>query len=158
MGIANVHGQFRQIFPTKDNTYLIPLMGKGEVIELTRSNEVIRRIAVGGNPFSVKVMKDGNWIVACGDAHKYVTVDPGGQIVKKSVQAADISKVSMLFVAEPHCRPNGNIMIANWNGHSKDKNQPSLFEIDSKSRIVWELPAATLKDGKISAFYPFREK
>lgn len=156
-GIANVHGQFRQILPTKENTFLIPLMGKGEVIELTRSGDILRRIAVGGNPFSVKVMRDGNWVVGCGDAHKYVIVDPVQQIVKDSITAADISKVSLLFVAEPHSCRNGNVMIANWNGHSKDKIQPQLVEIDSKKRVVWSL-APTEKDMKISAFFSFSEK
>lgn len=154
-GIAHVHGQFRQVLPTQQNTYLIPLMGKGEVIELTQSGEVLRRITVGGNPFSVKLMRDGNWIVGCGDAHKYVIVDPVRKIVKDSITAADVSKVALLFVAEPHPYPNGNVMIANWNGHSKDKTQSQLVEIDSKNRVVWAL-APTDKDMKISAFYSFK--
>lgn len=154
-GIANVHGQFRQILPTKDNTYLIPLMGKGEVIELTQSGDVVRRIKVGGNPFSVKVMHNGNWIVGCGDAHKYVIVDPVQQIVKDSITTSDISGVSLLFVAEPHSYRNGNVMIANWNGHSKDKTQPQLVELDAKNRVVWSF-ASSEKDVKISAFYSFK--
>ena len=156
-GIANVHAQFRQIFPTKDKTYLIPLMGKGDVIELRQSGEVIRRVAVGGNPFSVKVMHDGNWLIACGDAHKYVIVDPARQMVKNSITATDLSKVSLLFVAEPHPYRNGNMMIANWNGHSKDKTQPKLFEIDSKKRVVWTL-LPTLSIENISAFYVYSKK
>lgn len=156
-GIANVHGQFRQILPTKDNTYLIPLMGKGEVIELTESGEVIRRITVGGNPFSVKLMRNGNWIVGCGDAHKYVIVDPSTQTVKDSISTADIAKGSLLFVAEPYSYRNGNVMIANWNGHSIDKTQPLLVEIDSKNRVVWTL-GATENNEKISTFYSFTAK
>jgi len=156
-GVANVHGQFRQILPTKENTCIIPLMGKGEVIELTQSGEVIRRIEVGGNPFSVKLMKNGNWIVGCGDAHKFVIVDPIRQIVKESITADDISGVALLFVAEPHSYRNGNVMFANWNGHSKDKTQPSLVEIDEDNNVVWTLKA-TENNEKISAFFPFNER
>ena len=156
-GITNVHGQFRQILPTKDHTYLIPLMGKGTVIELAQSGKVLRQVIVGGNPFSVKVTPDGNWIIGCGDAHKFVIVDPVTQTVKDSVVVADISKVSLLFVAEPHPYRNGNVMIANWNGHSKDKTQAQLVEIDSKNRIVWTL-SNTEKDMKISAFYSFKSE
>ncbi len=156
-GVANVHGQFRQILPTKENTYIIPLMGKGEVIELTQSGEVIRRIEVGGNPFSVKLMKNGNWIVGCGDAHKFVIVDPVRQKVKESITADNISGVALLFVAEPHSYRNGNVMIANWNGHSKDKTQPSLVEVDAKNRVVWKLKA-TENNEKISAFFSFSER
>jgi hypothetical protein len=156
-GISNVHGQFRQIYPTKDHTYLVPLMGKGEVIELTASGEVIRRIEVGGNPFSVKVLKDGNWLVACGDAHKYVVVDPVKQLVKETVSAGDLTNVSLLFVAEVHSYDNGNVLVANWNGHSKDKTQPKLVEIDSKNRVAWQL-APIEAIANISAVYSFRGK
>lgn len=156
-GIAKVHVQFRQIYPTANNTYLVPLMAKGEVIELNQQSEVIRRIEVGGNPFSVKVLKNGNWLVACGDAHKYVIADPEKQLVKKIVSASDIAGVSLLFVAEVNNYKNGNVLISNWNGHSKDKTQPKLVEIDSKNRVVWKLePQDSIKN--ISAVYTFVEK
>jgi len=156
-GITNVHGQFRQILPTPANTYLIPLMGKGEVIELTQTGEVIRRVTVGGNPFSVKLLPDGNWLVACGDAHKLVVVDSEKQTVKQTIAAEDVSNVALLFVAEMNNYPNGNVLISNWNGHSKDKNQPKLIELDSKSQVVWTL-APNDEITNISAVYSFRKK
>jgi len=156
-GISNVHGQFRQIYPTIDNTYLVPLMGKGEVIELTQAGEVICRIEVGGNPFSVKVLKDGNWLVACGDAHKYVVADPGKQLVKGTVSAGDLTGASLLFVAEILSYDNGNVLVANWNGHSKDKTQPKLVEIDSKNRVTWQL-APIEAIANISAVYSYKGK
>ena len=156
-GIANVHGQFRQILPTGHNTYLVPLMGKSEVIELTKTGEVTRRIKVGGNPFSVKVMRDGNWLVACGDAHKLVVVDPVNQVVKDSIPASVVKEASLLFVGEPAQYRNGNIIISNWNGHSKDKTQPKLVEIDAKNKVVWTLSPSE-KIANISAVFPFKGK
>ena len=156
-GIANVHGQFRQILPTDHNSYLIPLMGKGEVIELTKTGDVTRRIKVGGNPFSVKVMRDGNWLVACGDAHGLIVVDPERQVVKDSIPANKVKEASLLFVAEPVLCRNGNIIISNWNGHSKDKTQPKLVEIDAKNKVVWTLSPSE-QIANISAVYPFKGK
>jgi hypothetical protein len=156
-GIANVHGQFRQILPTANNSYIIPLMGKGEVIELTQSGEVIHRVKVGGNPFSAKIMGDGNWIVACGDAHRFVIVDPVKQIVRDSVSLSENARASLLFVAEPHCYKNGNVMIANWGGHSKDKTRPQLVELDSKNQVVWMLEPSS-KISNISAVFPFKTR
>jgi hypothetical protein len=156
-GMANVHGQFRQILPTANNSYIIPLMGKGEVIELTQSGEVIHRVKVGGNPFSAKIMGDGNWIVACGDAHRFVIVDPVKQIVRDSVSLSENARASLLFVAEPHCYKNGNVMIANWGGHSKDKTQPQLVELDSKNQVVWMLEPSS-KISNISAVFPFKTR
>jgi len=156
-GIANVHGQFRQILPTANNTYIIPLMGKGEVIELTQDGEVIHRIKVGGNPFSAKITADGNWIVACGDAHRFVVVDPLKQLVKEQVSLSGNGKPSLLFVAETYGFKNGNVMIANWGGHSKDKTQPQLIEMDSKKEVVWTLEPST-RINNISAVFPFKTK
>ena len=156
-GIANVHGQFRQILPTANNSYIIPLMGKGEVIELTQSSEVIRRVKVGGNPFSAKLTGDGNWIVTCGDGHRFVIVDPLKQVVKDSVSLSGNTMASLLFVAEPHYYRNGNVLIANWRGHSKDKTQPQLVELDSKNQVVWTLEP-TPEISNISAVFPFKAK
>jgi hypothetical protein len=156
-GISNVHGQFRQIFPTGNDTYLIPLMGKGEVIELDKNSKVINSISVGGNPFSVKVLRDGNWLVACGDAHKYVVADPVAKRVIKSVSANEITDAALLFVAEIHRYKNGNVLLANWNGHSKDKTQPKLLEIDPKSKVTWRL-APNEVIANISTVYSFTEK
>lgn len=156
-GITNVHGQFRQILPTRENTYLIPLMARGEVIELTHTGEVIRRVTVGGNPFSVKILPDGNWLVACGDARKLVIVDREKQTVKKTIATEDVSKVALLFVAEINNYPNGNVLIANWNGHSKDKNQPKLVELDSRNQVVWTL-APNDQVTNISAVFSFWKK
>lgn len=156
-GIENVHGQFRQVFPTKNGTYLIPLMRKGEVIELSQSSKILRRIAVGGNPFSVKVTPEGNWLVACGDGHKYVIVDPVTERIIKTIADQDIPNVSLLFVAEPHLNSNKNIMIANWNGHSKDKSEARIIEIDAENRVVWSL-ASSDKITNISTFHCFVDK
>jgi outer membrane protein assembly factor BamB len=156
-GIANVHGQFRQIMPTSNNTYIIPLMGKGEVIELTQDGEVIRRVSVGGNPFSAKITADGNWIVGCGDAHRFVIVDPLKQLVKEQVTLSGNGKPTLLFVAETYGFKNGNVMIANWGGHSKDKTQPQLIEMDSKKETVWTLEPST-RINNISAVFPFKTK
>ncbi|NQU53469.1 MAG: hypothetical protein HQ522_13120 [Bacteroidetes bacterium] len=154
--IKNVHGQFRQVLPTKNKTLIIPVFGTGEVIEINKKSKVIKRIKVGGNPFSVKILPDGNWLVACGDAHKFVIVDPKTESIVKSVLDSDLPEVSLYFVAEPHLLKNGNYLFANWNGHVKDKTQPKIIEIDYKNNVVWTLPYnEQIKN--ISTIYPFSE-
>ena len=139
-GIVNIHDQFRQIVKTKQNTYLIPLMGKGEVIEMNGSKEIVNRIECGGNPFSIQVLDNGNWLVACGDAHGFVEIDPIQRKIVKKVDDTDVHGISLLFVAELVRYGNGNTLICNWNGHSKDKKKPLLIEIDAKNEVVWKLP------------------
>lgn len=138
--ITGVHDQFRQIVKTKKGNYLVALMGKGEVVELNKEGKAVKTIKTGGNPFSVKILNNGNWLVSCGDGHNFAEVNPKKGKVIKSVHSEQIRGASLLFVAELIRYRNGNTLIANWNGHSDDKTQPLLIEIDTKNQIVWSLP------------------
>ena len=141
-GIGGVHGQFRQIVKGKNGNYIIPLMGTGEVIELDAvTAEVRRRVKVGGSLFSVKELKDGKWLVSCGDSHKFVEVNPV-TLEKRVVTSRELSDgVKLLFVAEMQPCENGNVLIANWPGHSSDYSQPRLLEVDPQGKVVWRLDA-----------------
>lgn len=154
--ITGVHDQFRQIVKTPQNTYLIPLMGKGEVIEMNKEKEVINKVECGGNPFAIQILKNGNWLVSCGDAHYFVEIDPGSKQIVRKVGNDDLSNISLLFVAELVRYKNGNTLISNWNGHSQDKSQPLLIEVDPGSRVVWTLPLHP-DIVNISAVYSFKE-
>lgn len=140
LGIDRNHGQFRQATPTANGTIIIPVLGKSEIIEIDANNEVLHQIKIKGNLFSVKVLSKNKWLVACGDAHKFVIVNPKKNKIKKTYTNENVNGCSLNFVAEPHQLKNGNYLIANWNGHSKDKTQPKIVEISKKGEVVWKLP------------------
>lgn len=153
-GIKSIHGQFRQIAIKKKGGYVIPLMGKGEVIETDKKMNVLKRIKCGGNPFSVLLTTDGYWIVSCGDGHKLVIVDPKKEQIVEIIDSSSLRTVKMNFVAEAIKYDNGNILFSNWNGHSKDKTQPLLVEFDEGKNVVWTLyPSKEISN--ISAVYSF---
>lgn len=153
-GIERSHSQFRQISVKKRGGYVIPLMGKKEVIETNKKMEVIRRIKCGGSPFSVLLTDDNLWIVSCGDGHKLVTIDPKKEQIIDTVDSSSLKTVKMNFVAEALRYANGNILFANWNGHTKDKTQPLLVEFDKDKNVVWTLyPSKEISN--ISAVYSF---
>ena len=152
-GIKRVHNQFRQIEKTRYGTYLVPLFATGNLIEIDATGKIINQVQIGGTLFSIKQLKDGKLLVACGDGHKLVEVDTNIWQVVRTISSDDIRGVSLLFVAESCVYRKGRILICNWNGHSGDKSQPKLVEIDHKNRIRW-----TLNDHgevkNISAVYP----
>lgn len=156
-GIPVVHNQFRQILKTKKGTYVIPLFAKGEVVEINRNGETLRRVKTGGNPFTVKLLRKGQWLVGCGDAHKWVEIDPRREIITRTLHSDSLPEMALLFVAEVHRYKNGNTLLANWNGHSKDKTQPKMIELNARNEVVWYL-----KQDKgisnVSAIYPFKSK
>lgn len=138
-GIESVHNQFRQILKTRSGTYLIPLFGTGQLIEIDGKGKELNRVSVGGTPFSVKQLKNGNRLVACGDGHNWVEVDPKSWQIVRSVSSSDIQGLSLLFVAELCRDKNGTTLVSNWNGHSTDKSQPKLAEINKDNQVVWRL-------------------
>ena len=139
-GIETVHNQFRQIEKTRRNTYLIPLFGSGELIEMNVSGQIINRVKVGGTPFSVKQLKKGKCLlVGCGDGHHWVEIDAKTWKIGRLVTSGDLEGLSLLFVAELSRYRDGTTLLCNWNGHSKDKSQPKLVEIDRNNRITWRL-------------------
>lgn len=140
LNIEKNHRQFRRVLPTSNQTLIIPVFGKGEIIEIDKNNKILKQIKVGGNPFAVKIHPNKNWLVACGDAHKFLIIDPKKEQIIKSITSVDIPNYSLHFVAEPLLLENGNFLIANWNGHVKDKTQPKILEIDKNNKVVWTLP------------------
>lgn len=138
-GIQNIHDQFRQITFSRNNTFLIPLMGTGEVIEMDQQGKILRRVNVGGNLFSIKELKNGNWLVGCGDSHRFVEVDPQSGKILHEVNNDSLKEVDFLFVAETLRLPNGNTLLCNWCGHSAIKTQAKVIEVDPDNQVVWQL-------------------
>lgn len=155
-GITQVHDQFRQIAVTDRNTYLIPLMGKGEIIEMNRQGDILNKVYCGGNPFAVQILPDGNWLASCGDDHSFVEINPKNRAIETKVESGNLDRFALLFVAELVRYANGNTLISNWNGHSDDKSQPLLIEIDAARKVVWSLPPNP-DIANISAVYSFNE-
>ena len=137
--IPEVHSQFRQILKTPQNTYLIPLMGKYKVSELDEDGRFIQSALCGGTPFSVKLIDEGNLLVSCGDGRAFVEIHSETRAIIKKIETTDLNWGTLLFVAEAIRYKNGNTLIANWNGHSNDKSQPLLLEINPSNQIVWRL-------------------
>lgn len=140
LNVSKNHAQFRQVTPTTDETLIIPVLGKSKVIEIDKNSNLLREIEIKGNLFSVKVLPNKKWLVSCGDAHQFVIVDQKKGKIVKSYTDDVVKGCSLNFVAEIQFLPNNNFLIANWNGHAKDKTQPKIVEVDKKGKVVWTLP------------------
>jgi len=157
--VTHHHAQLRQVIKSKKGTYLIPVMGKGEVVELDKRGKEIFRFKVEGNPFSVLEMKNGNLLVSCGDAHSLIEVERHtGKQIRKTGQN-DIDGIKLNFVAQVVELENSNKLICNWNGHAKGKDaeQPTLIEIDKNNQLVWHLNEGN-GIGKVSCVFPVQDE
>ena len=86
------------------------------------------------------------------NSHYYIVIDRKTGEELKRVNALDIEGVALLFVGQILQLKNGNLLICNWYGHTKDTtvDEPQLIEIDKNGKVVWSLHDKK-NVGKISA-------
>lgn len=137
-GIENPHGQFRQLIKNKKGNYVVPLIGRGAVVEVNPKGEIVKEIILKVPFFSVKELKNGNWLLS-GDGGRIFIVNPKTGEKLRVIDNKNIQGAKMLFMTEAQMLKNGNILASNWNGHSSDKSQPKLMEIDKNNNVVWSL-------------------
>lgn len=155
LGISSPHGQHRQIKKTSRGTYLVPVLGKGEVIELNDKGETIRSAKVKGVLFSITELPNGNWLTPCGDSGYFVEVNPdSGEVVSKVDSQTIGDGIKLGFVAEIIRYKNGNTLICNWLGHGEDKAQPIMLELNKENKVIWKLSNGEGGIGAVSAVCP----
>lgn len=151
-GISHPHSQFRQVTKNNRGNYMVPLFQTSEVREIAPSGELVKSVKVPGNPFCLAPLTNGNWVVACGDAHCYVELNyETGEVVRK-VEANSIEGAPLSFVAQLLPTKNNGLYICNWQGHGGDVS-PQLIEVDNKGKMIWNLNDNAIF-GMISAICP----
>lgn len=140
--IETPHAQFRQVNKNDKGNYLVPLFQSSDLWEIAPAGTLVKQIQLEGTPFSTAKMKNGNYLVACGDAHSFVELSlETGDIVKK-VSANDTEGVSLRFVAQILPTSTGGLYLCNWQGHGEDPSfpkNPQLVELDANGKIIWSL-------------------
>lgn len=154
LGVEKPHAQFRQVFQLKNKNYLIPVMAKRKIIEIDRKGNLIAEHNVSGRAFSSLELADGNLLLPCGDSHYYIIVDRNTGKELKRMTSGDIKGASLWFVAQILELENKNLLICNWDGHTRGTvvDVPQLIEIDEDGKVVWTLNNKQ-SIGKISAAY-----
>jgi WD40 repeat protein len=121
---------------------LVPLFQSSDLWEITSSGVLVKRIPLEGTPFSTALLPDGNYLVACGDAHSYCVLNLETEAIEQKVTADEVKGVSLSFVAQVLPLENGGLYLCNWQGHestSSVKDNPRLIELNSAGEIVWRL-------------------
>lgn len=157
-GVEHTHAQFRQVNKNKRGNYLIPVFETSDIREVSPKGELIKKVKVPGNPFSVVPLSNGNLLVGCGDSHQYIELNFNKEIIVRSVTEKQITGAPLSFVAELFAKADGGVYICNWQGHGneneKKSESPKLIELNKKGNIIWSL-SDYKETGMISAICPF---
>jgi hypothetical protein len=133
-GFGGKHSSFRQIRKTPQGTYLVTQQRKGGLaMEIDDQGKIIHRFTDGR--YVAERLENGNTLLACGDNHCLIEVDPEGTEVWK-LEQHDLAGITIGFVAGLQRLPNGNTLFCNWGGHGGTTGA-SLIEVTPDRQVVW---------------------
>ena len=137
----------RLIRQTEQGTYLMSCNDR--IREGSRDGNYLREFLVEGFYHAWKSLRlaNGNLIVTAGYGAFVVELDPDGKIIRKFGGKEQVSeKVRPFFYAMFQLLPNGNIVLANWQGHGPGfgGSGVQLLEFNPAGEIVWSWSEADL--------------
>ena len=125
-------------------------MGKNQVWEINDKGETIKTFNVSNGAFCVEEQKDGNiLVVAAGKVSIY------NRATTEEIKVLTTAeKLGAAFLTQASVLDNGNLMVSNWQGHSDNKDNWQIIELDTDGNIVWEFKNREAMK-YVSAFYIF---
>ena len=128
------HHQMRCARKIANGNYLVGQYGDGVMREYGPSGEIVREIPQKMS-FSGIRLSNGNTLMATGDSHQVLEIDPKGSVAWQ-VNENDLPGNPLRFVAGLQRLPNGNTLICNWGGHGHVGEQPQIVEITRDKQVV----------------------
>ena len=137
----------RLIRQTEQGTYLMSCNDR--IREGSRDGKYLREFPVDGFYHAWKSLRlpGGNLMVTAGYGAFVVELDPAGKIIRKFGNKESVpEKVRPFFYAMFQLLPDGNIVLANWQGHGPGfgNSGVQLLEFNSTGEIVWTWSKAEL--------------
>ena len=110
--------------------------------EGSRDGKYLREFPVNGFYHAWKSLRlpNGNLIVTAGYGAFVVELDAAGKILRKFGGKESVpEKVRPFFYAMFQLLPNGNVVLANWQGHGPGfgRSGVQLLEFNPAGEIVW---------------------
>jgi len=137
----------RLIRQTEQGTYLMSCNDR--IREGTPDGRYLDEFPVEGFLHAWKSLRlpNGNLIVTAGYGAFVVELDPRGAIVRQFGGKGQVpEEVRPFFYAMFQLMPNGNIVLANWQGHGPGYGHSGvqLLEFDAAGNLVWSWSKADL--------------
>lgn len=143
------HRDTRMVRKLKNGHYLVCHEGDGCVREYDGEGKVVWSYAVelmgqkpagghgpeayGNAVYGALRLENGNTLIAGGNNHRILEVDPKGKVVWKLDQK-ELPGITLAWVTTLHALPNGNIIIGNCHANAEN---PQLIEVTKEKKVVW---------------------
>ena len=143
------HRDTRRVHKLDNGNYLVAHEGDGKVREYTPKGKVIwtYELFMQGKPprgghgpeaWGNKInnairLRNGNTLIATGDQHSVIEVNPAGEIVW-SIMPGDLPNMVFAMTKQLEELPKGNFIIGNTYG---TEDYPQLLEVTRDKKVVW---------------------
>jgi hypothetical protein len=140
-----VNASIRIVRPTPARTFLVGGKVAGVMCECDSTGTIKWQVQAGGEPYMALRLPNGNTLISSGYGTQMVLADAKGTILKQFPTRADTAGSAFWRLAKPYffagfqILTNGNIVVANWEGHGTGNGGKGvqLIEIDSGlTRVV----------------------
>ncbi len=131
----------RLIRPTPNKTFLVGGKDAGMVYEFDSLGNKVWEANVGGSPYQAVRLLNGNTVISTGYGAQIAIVDKNSKVIRKfpaNPKDASLTAVNPNFFGGFQILSNGNIVIANWQGHGTGHGTSGiqLLEFDSTGVLV----------------------
>ncbi len=123
---------------TPAGTHLLALVHEKAFIEVDESGNELWRHPVPNLPVAAERLANGNTLMSWSGG--LIEAAPDHRVVWE-LKTSDIAEFPVFVFGGFHRFPNGNILIANMDGHFKEagQNRVQVFEVNRDKQVVWTL-------------------
>lgn len=136
--IEHGYNDLRLVVRKPDGNWLLGRAGPKEIVEIDGEGEMVWKADLPGKGYQAIPMSNGNILATTGGTCSVVEIDPDKEIVWQAGKVNDENEDErLLWFSGFDTLANGNVVVANWNGHGHEGDGPHIVEIDRDNNVVW---------------------
>ncbi len=123
---------------SKDAHVLLSLAGPRKLVEIDARGKTVWDASLPGKGYVAVRLPGGNTLATTGGACTVVELDAEGKIVSTVGGKKAHPRARLLWFSGMDRLPNGNVVVANWNGHGNVGKGPDIVEFSPKNKLTWQ--------------------
>jgi hypothetical protein len=121
----------------KNGNTLLGLAGGHKVVEIDPKGATVWSADLTDKAYVAYRLENGHTIATSGEDYIVYDIAQDGKATLRAGGKAKHGSARLLWFSGFEILPNGNVFVANWNGHGMEGKGPHAVEFDKDNNIVW---------------------
>jgi hypothetical protein len=121
----------------KNGNTLLGLAGSHRVVEVDAKGVTVWSAGLTDKAYVAYRLDDGRTLATSGEDAYVYSIAPDGKATVLAGGLDNHPKAGLLWFSGFEILPNGNFLVANWNGHGKEGQGPHAVEFNARNELVW---------------------